>query len=73
MEDYLNNITSQPFQKSDENANRVSFDPEATTKTTMDINIKTQKDIDNESLKDEDFEDMMASSDESAVEEEEEE
>ena len=44
----------------------VSFDPEATTKTNIEIKVKTSKKEDDvESLKDEDLEDMMNSSDES--------
>lgn len=50
----------------DSNALTISFDPEATTKTNIEIKVKPSKGEDDvESLKDEDLEDMMNSSDES--------
>ena len=46
-----------------------SWDPEATTKTNIDIKVKPCKDADAESLKESDLEDMMDSSVESESEE----
>lgn len=47
----------------------ISIDSLATTKTTLDIKTKPRKDIDEESLRDEDLDDMMDLSEQSEEEE----
>ena len=67
--DDLNNINIRDAIKRGSDPLTISIDPDAATKTTMDIKIKPRKDVDEESLKDEDLEDMMDSSSEQSEEE----
>jgi hypothetical protein len=62
MDDSNIQINTSKLQRSTEFPLAFSFDPEATTRTQIDIKVKTKKDDDAESLRDSDLEDMMNSS-----------